>query len=161
MVPQRIPNVPHQFARSTPLQACKLLASAAALLVLLLVGSGAVPVRSITVLLYVPVVALAVAVGVIAETALAGYRAVRAERPLRERVADRPLYAVVRAVESTLAFLAVGAVGSLPAVLPDGPMSGPGALGLFYGLLAVASVLLVGVLVRTGVEYGQYRPTGA
>lgn len=142
-----------QFARAKPLQACKLAAIVAVLLFSAGVVSGVVPSRGPTSLLLVPLLAFALAAAVAAEALLAGYRAVRAGGPLTARLADRPAYGVVRAGEVLLAVLSVGAFALVVAALPDGPMAGPGAIGLWFLVVGLGLLVLAGSLVRTLTEY--------
>lgn len=149
-----------QFVRAKPLQACKL---AAIVVVLLFTGgvlSGFVPGRGPTSLFLVPVLALAVAVAVAAETLLAGYRSARTGGSPTDRFAARPLYAVVRAGEVLLVVLSVGAFVFVVSSLPDGPMAGPGAIGLWFLVVGLGLLVLAGSLVRTLTEYYYQRRSG-
>jgi len=100
---------------------------------------GIVPVGDITTLFLAPVVAFVLTMVVVAETLVAGYRALGDSRGptgrLTERLADRPLYAAVRTLEAGLAVAAVAGFVALVAWIPDGPMAGPGAIGVFFVVL--------------------------
>jgi hypothetical protein len=150
-----------QFARARPLQAWKLAAVLATLLFSAGVISGVVPDRSVTSLLVVPVLALLLAVVVAAETLFAGYRYARLSGSLIDRVADRRGYALVRAAEAVAALLSVFAFAAVLASLPDGPMAGPGAVGLLFVMVGLGLLVLAGSLVRTLTEYYRYRRRSA
>ncbi|MFC6873360.1 hypothetical protein [Halobellus marinus] len=145
------------FLTTKPLQACKFLGVAASAFVLIGIVFEIVPIGSITVLFFVPVVAFVLAVVITAETVLAGYRVVQKGTSLAERSSRDPVYSVVRVGEFLFALLAVGAFGVLLVLLPDGPMSGPGALGLFYILVGLSLLILFGSLVRSITEYVRFR----
>lgn len=146
-----------QFARAKPLQVGKL----AAIVVALLFSAGAffglVPAESVTALFVVPLLALVLAVVVVAETAFAAYRTVRTGGTVVDRLASRPVYSVVRAVEVVAALLSVGAVALVLAALPPGPMAGPGAIGLMFIVVGLALLVLAGCLVRTLAEFYYHR----
>jgi len=136
------------------------------LLVSTVVFFGIVPVGDITTLFLAPVVAFVLTMVVVAETLVAGYRALGDSRGptgrLTERLADRPLYAAaVRTLEAGLAAVAaVAGFVALVAWIPDGPMAGPGAIGVFFVVLGLAALVLVGTLIRTVAEYVDYRRSG-
>jgi len=134
------------------------------LLVSTVVFFGIVPVGDITTLFLAPVVAFVLTMVVVAETLVAGYRALGDSRGptgrLTERLADRPLYAAVRTLEAGLAVAAVAGFVALVAWIPDGPMAGPGAIGVFFVVLGLAALVLVGTLIRTVAEYVDYRRSG-
>jgi hypothetical protein len=146
-----------QFARARPLQAAKL----AAVVVTLLFSVGLffelVPSGSITSLFAAPVLALALALVVAAETAVAGYRTLRADERVTDRLASRPVYSVVRAIEVVAAVVAVGAFTLVVASIPPGPMAGPGAIGLMFVVVGLGLLVLGGCLVRTLAEFYYYR----
>lgn len=150
-----------QFARAKPLQACKL----AAIVVVVPVGAavffGVVPYRGLLGLFIVPLLALGLVVTVTAETLLAGYRQVRTDRSLIDRLAEGPLYSTVRTVEALAAVLAVGAFAFVLGTLPDGPMAGPGAIWIWFVVVGLGLLVLAGSLVRTLVEYVVHRRTAA
>jgi hypothetical protein len=149
--------MPLQFARARPLQAGKLAVVLVALLFSAGVYLGVVPLQSVTGLFVVPVLALVLAVAVAVEALSAGYRRVRDGGPLTERLADRPAYALVHGGEVAVAVLAVGAFAAVLAALPDGPMAGPGAVGLFFLMVGLGLLILGASLVRTLTEYYYYR----
>lgn len=146
-----------QFARTKPFQAGKL---AGIVGVLLFAAAGyfrLVPDRQLAAMLAVLVVGLGLAFLVAAETLLAGYRTLRVDGPLASRLTDRPLYAAVRAGEAAVAVLAAGLFLYTLGTLPDGPMPGPGAVGLLlYGFSLGLSVVGAS-LVRTLAEYYYHR----
>ena len=146
-----------QFVRAEPLQACKLTAIVALLLYSTGVFFGVVPSQGITSLFLVPLLAFALALVVTAEALFTGFRSVHTDGSLTDRFTDRRVYVIVRAAEVVLAVLPVGVVVAIVAALPDGPMAGPGAIGLFFVLIGLGLLVLGGSLVRTVAEYYYYR----
>lgn len=118
---------------------------------------GLVPGRGLDALLLVPFASFALALVVAGETLLAAYRVVRDEDTLTARLAARPAYTVVRAVEALAAVLAVGGIVGLLATLPDEPPPGPGVIGLLFVFAGLGLLVLVASLVRTTTEYVYYR----
>lgn len=149
--------MPSHFLRARPLQAAKLAAIVVVLPYSAGVIFGLVPVESITSLIVVPFLAIGLVVAVAAETLLAGVRALRADGRLADRLASRPFYTLVRAVEVLAAVVSVGAVAYIVASIPEGPMAGPGALWLWFVVVGLAGLVLVGSLVRTLAEYYHHR----
>lgn len=145
-----------QFARARPLQASKLAAIVATLLYAAGAITGAVP-GGLDALLFVIVLGLVLALLVAVETVVAGARALLAADPLVRRLADRRVYAAVRAGEATVALLAAGAFVVTFSTVTSEPLAGPGAIGpAFFG--AGLGVLILGTsLVRTLAEYYHYR----
>ncbi|MGQ4556396.1 hypothetical protein [Halobellus sp. GM3] len=136
-----------------PLQTLKF---AVALAVLVFGGLGlfgVLPHQQLTALLWFPVVAVALALVVVGETLVAGYRAVRSDDPLAVQSVVRPAYTLVRAVEAAAAVLTLAGIAGAIAMVPDGPMAGPGAIGLLFIVVAFGLPAVVGVLVRTTVEF--------
>lgn len=147
------------FHRSRPLQAGKLAAVVVTLLVSVVVFFGVVPTRGITALFLAPLVAFVLTMVVVAEALLDGYRALGDDRPLIDRFRDRPVYGAVRALEAGLAIAAVAGFLALLAWIPEGPMAGPGAIGVFFVVVGLAALVLVGTLIRTLTEYVDDRRT--
>lgn len=145
------------FVRARPLQASKLATTVVVLLYAAGVYFGIVPTRGITSLFIVPVLGFALVVVVLAETLLLGYRSLRTAESLSDRFGARPRYALVRGGEVLLAFLPAVAFVVIVERLPDGPMSGPGAIGLFFVVVGLGLLAIGGCLVRTLVEYYHHR----
>jgi hypothetical protein len=146
-----------RFLAEKPLQVSKFCFVVGVLAVGLVGFFGLVPGRGLDALLLVPFASFALAVVVAGEALLAAYRVVRADDPPTARLAARPGYTVVRAVEAVVAVLAVGGVVGTLAALPDEPMPGPGAIGLLFAFAALGLLVLVASLVRTAAEYVYYR----
>jgi hypothetical protein len=146
-----------RFFAENPLQAAKFLLVAGVLVFGLVGFFGLVPGRGFDALLLVPFASFALAVVVAGETLVAAYRVVRADSPPTARLAARPGYTVVRAVEAVAAVLVVGGIVGAFAALPDEPMPGPGAIGLLFAFVALGLLVLVASLVRTATEYVYYR----
>ncbi|SFS12079.1 hypothetical protein SAMN05216559_4009 [Halomicrobium zhouii] len=145
------------FHRSRPLQAGKLVAVILTLLASAAVFFGVAPNAGITTLFLAPLVAFVLTMVVVAEALVAGYRALGDGRGVTDRLADRPLYGAARTLEAGLAVAAVAGFLALVAWIPEGPMAGPGAIGVFFVVVGLAALVLVGTLVRTLVEYVDYR----
>lgn len=120
---------------------------------------GLLPVSGLTALFLVVFLSIGLAVVVTAETLLAGYRAIASGRSLSEQATDGQWYPVVRAVEVASVVLWAGGFAYLLSLIPDGPMAGPGAIGLLFMLSGISSVLLGGSLFRALSEYYYYRGT--
>jgi hypothetical protein len=150
-----------QFFRTKPLQTCKLVAIVGVLLSSAGVFFGLVPAQSVTTLLLVPLLALALAVAVAAETLLAGYRAIRAGGPPTDGLAGSRAYGLARAGEVAAVALSASGFAVVVSALPDGSMAGPGAIGLWFLLLGLSLLVLGGSLVRVLTEYYYYYRRGA
>lgn len=146
-----------QFVAARPLQASKLGAVSAVLAFGVLGFFRIVPGQQLTALLLVPLASIVLALVVAAETLIAGYRTVSDGRSATERVRARPGYTVVRTVEAAAAILTVAGIAGLITAIPDEPMSGPGAIGLLFVMVALGLLALAATLVRTAVEYYDYR----
>ena len=146
-----------QYIRAKPLQACKLIGTVATLVFSAGVFSGLVSDPDVITLFLIPVLALGLALAIAAETLIVGYRSLRIGGPQKDWLADRPLYNIVRAAEVFLAILSVGIFTFIIATLPDGPMAGPGAIGLWFIMVGLGLLILGGSLVRTLTEYYYYR----
>ncbi len=141
------------FHRSEPLQAAKLVGTVVTLVLVTARFVGLLPGQSVGSLFLVPLFALALVFVVASETLLAGYRALRSDGTLSDRLRNRPVYALVRAGEAGFAVLAAGAFVIIVWSLPDGPMAGPGAIGLLFVMVGLGLLVVVGSLVRTLTEY--------
>lgn len=148
----------HQFARSEPLQAGKLVTIVVVLLYAAAATFGLVP-GGLQALLFTAVFSLGLALVIVAETLRAGFRATRADEPLGRRLAHRPVYTAVRAAEALIAILASSAVVVSFSVFT--PVAGPGAIGLLFVVVALGLLILGASLVRTLAEYYYHRPTDA
>lgn len=145
------------FVRARPLQASKLAATVVVLLFSAGVYVGLIPTESITALFIVPLFSLTLVVVVLAETLILGYRSLQADDTLPDRFGSRPLYTTVRVGEALLAIVPAVVLVLIIERLPDGPMSGPGAIGLFFIVVGLGAVVIGGSLVRTLVEYYYHR----
>ena len=150
-------TTPRQFLVEKPLQAAKFLLVVLVLVLGLLGFYRIAPGRQLDALLLVPVASFALALVVAGETLVAAYRVARAEDPPTARLAARPAYTVVRAVEAAAAVLATGGIVGIIATLPDEPPPGPGVIGLLFVFGGLGLLVLVASLVRTTTEYVYYR----
>ena len=146
-----------RFLVEKPLQASKLCFVVGVLAVGLAGVFGLVPDRGLDALLLVPFASFALAAVVAGETLFAVYRVVRADDPPTARLAARPGYTVVRAVEAVAAVLVMGGIVGTLAALPDEPPPGPGVIGLLFVFAGLGLLVLVASLVRTTTEYVYYR----
>ncbi|MFC7018243.1 hypothetical protein ACFQHP_00815 [Halomicroarcula sp. GCM10025743] len=145
------------FRRERPLQTAKLAGVVVTLGYAVGVYLGIVSSGSITSLIVVPLLGLGLVLAVVAESLLAGHRLVRDETTVGDRLSARPLYTAVRAVEALSVVLAVAFFGALVVWIPSGPMAGPGAIGVFFVVLGLGLLVVVGTLCRTLAEYYFYR----
>jgi len=145
------------FVRTRPLQAGKLAAIVVALPIGGAVFFGLVGYPGVLGLFLVPLLGIGLTLVVAVEALVTGYRAVRAGRPASGWLGDRPVYTVVRAGEAVAAVAWVAGLLYVLSTIPDGPMSGPGAIGLWMIVVGLALVVVVGSLVRTLVEYYYHR----
>ncbi len=150
-------TTPRRFLVEKPLQAAKFILVVLVLVLGLLGFYRVVPGRQLDALLLVPVASFALAVVVAGETLVATYRVARADDPPTARLAARPTYTVVRAVEAAAAVLVVGGIVGAFAALPDEPPPGPGVIGLLFVFGGLGLLVLVASLVRTTTEYVYYR----
>lgn len=125
------------------------------------VFSGLISAQNVTSLFLVPVLSLGPVLTVTAEMLLADYRYIRTGGSLTDRLANRPMYTIVRTVEIFFTFLSVGVFSIIIGPLPDGPMSGPGAIGLLLIMVGLGLLILGGSLVRTLTEYSYHRHNSA
>jgi len=145
------------FIAAKSLQACKLAVLVGTLAFGLVGFFRIVPGQQLGALLLAPFVGVVLALVVVAETLVAGYRAARADESPSAGLAARPVYTVVRALEVVAAVLAAGGIVGTVATLPDEPIPGPGAIGLLFVFAGLGLLVLVASLVRTLVEYYYYR----
>jgi len=146
-----------QFVRAKPVQACKLVAVLAVLLFAAGSVFGAIPGRGLTDLFLVVGLGVVLVLVVAAETVFAGYRFTRADTALSDRLTDRPIYTVARAIEAVSVVLVAGGSVLFVAELPDEPPAGPGAIGVLFVVAGLGVVVFGGSLVRTLAEYYYYR----
>jgi uncharacterized membrane protein len=145
------------FVRSQPLQAAKL-AAVVGLVAFAAAGfSGFLPGFELTGLLLVMFLAPVLALVVALEAIVAGFRVLRADRSVREQFADRPAYALVRVAEPLVALVAAGSFVFLFDSFTDGPMAGPGAIGLMFIGVGLGLLVFGTVVVRVLVEYYGHR----
>lgn len=145
------------FYSTHPLQAAKLAAVVGTLAFGVLGVYRVIPGQQLAALLAIPGVSLCLAAVVAAETLVAGIRAVRTETTASDRLTASPAYTAVRAVEAVAALFTVGGTVAVVGRVPDGPMSGPGAMGLLFVVVGLGLAVLGGTLLRTLVEYYYHR----
>ncbi|QLG29810.1 hypothetical protein HUG10_19550 (plasmid) [Halorarum halophilum] len=146
-----------QFIRAKPLQACKLIGIVATFVFSAGVFSELISDPDVITLLLIPILALGLAIAIAAETLIVGYRSLRSGGLQKDLLANRPVYSIVRAVEVFLVILSVGIFIFIITTLPDGPMAGPGAIGLWFIMVGLGLLILGGSLVRTLTEYYYHR----
>ena len=142
-----------EFARTKPLQAAKLAAIIVVVPVAFGVIYGVVPHDGTASLFLVPLLSIGLALAVFAEAVVAGYRYLRAGGLRLDRSALGSVYLFVRLGE-LVAVIASGVTFALILrMIHEGPMAGPGAIGLWMILVGLSLVVIVGSLVRTLTEY--------
>ena len=146
-----------RFHQARPLQAGKLASIVVAVPIGAAVIYGVVPYPGVLGLFLVPLLGIGLAVVVMAETLFAGVRALRDDAPATERLTRRPVYGAVRAVEVVAPILATAVLWFVLASIPDGPMAGPGAMGLWMIVVGLALVVVAGCLLRTLAEVYYHR----
>lgn len=150
-----------RFLRSKPLQAVKFAAIIAVLLYAGLGIFGRILDQGAGPLLLPIVFSLALTLVIAVEALRSGYLALRADGPLGRQVAARPGYTVVRVAEAAIAIIASGVFIAIFTAATDGPMAGPGAIGLAL-IGAGLGLLVIGAsLVRTLTEYYFHRRSRA
>lgn len=149
-----------QFARSNPLQAGKLLAIVVIVPVALGVFFGFLPHQSTTSLFLLPLLSLGLVFAVFVELLLVGFRYLQSGTLWPNRAAPSFGYRLVRLWEIVAAIGSVGAFAVIIARLPDGPMAGPGAIGLWLLMVGLSSVIVVGSFIRAMAEYYRFRRDG-
>lgn len=103
-------------------------------------------------LLLIPLVSLGLVVLVTAETVVAGYRVLRAEASLDDRIDGRAGYLLLRGVEAGIAVLGVALMAAaLPPLFAEGTPA-PAGVGIMLLLLAVGIGILLASFVRSGAE---------
>lgn len=103
-------------------------------------------------IVFVPLLGLALVCVVVLETLVSGYRAVRSERPIREQLAARPGYVVLRTAEAAVALFGLALLGLALPVLLSESLPAPAGVGLMLGLLVVGLAILVAGFVRALFE---------
>jgi ABC-type polysaccharide/polyol phosphate export permease len=148
-----------QFIRDKPVQACKLITII--LTGLFVTGGvfGLIPNQGLNSLFSVVYVSIGLVLVITAETLLSGFRSVGTDSSLADQFNNRPTYIVVRVIEILGAILSVGGLIFVIAMLPEGPMAGPGAIGLLFIVAGLGALLLAGSLIRTVTEFYYYRRT--
>lgn len=142
-----------EFARRRPLQAAKLAAIFVIVPVALGVIYGIVPHQGTTSLFLIPLLSIALALVVFAETLFVGYRYLRVDGLQFDRSATGWVYLFVRLGEFVVVLASGVAFALIIRVIPEGPMAGPGAIGLWMLLVGLSLVVVIGSLVRTLTEY--------
>lgn len=143
--------------RGKPVQASKLGVIVATLLFAMAGVYGVLPGQALTGLILVVFLSFVLAVVITGETILAGYRLIGTSRSLTEVLGDRPMYTIVRAIEVACTILWAAGFAYLISTIPEGPMSGPGAIGLLFMMAGIGLLILGGGLIRSLSEYYFYR----
>lgn len=103
-------------------------------------------------LLFIPLVSLVLICIVVCETLVSSYRVLRADRSIREQLAARPGYAILRGAEAAVAVVGFGIILlALPVLFADSTPA-PAGVGLMLGLAIVGLGILFVSLVRTLLE---------
>lgn len=150
-----------QFFRAKPLQACKLVAIIATLLFVTIGVFGLIPNQGFTSLFLLILISLGLALIVTVETLFTGYRSLRTDGPLSDQFTNHPIYNIVRTGEIVIGIISAGMFIFIIGTLPDGPMAGPGAIGLLFIMSGLGLLILGGSLIRTLTEYYYHRHNSA
>lgn len=158
----RLPGVPSVVARK-PLQAGKF---GGILLTILLAVAGffrVIDARAVIdhpllgdgqflSLVFVPLLSLGLVAVVFVETLVAGYRGLRAESPVREQLAGRWGYVVLRVAEAGVAVVGVALmITALPVLFAESTPA-PAGVGIMLLLLAIGLAILVASFLRSAAE---------
>ena len=149
----------HQFARSQPLQASKL---AAMLIVSPIAAAGVygiMPSGGLSSLFLVVVLGFLVSLLIIAETLVVGVQVLESSVSIRDRIDAEPVYVALRTLEVATVIIPAGGFVYLISRIPEGPMAGPGAIGLLFILTGLSLVPIAGSLIRTMAEVYYFRQT--
>lgn len=148
-----------QFIRDKPVQACKLIAIVVTGLFVVGGVFGLIPNRGLDSLFLVVYLGIGLVFVITAETLLSGFRSIGTDGSLAGQFATRRMYTAVRLLEVLSAIVSVVGVIVLLATLPEGPMAGPGAIGLLFIVSGLGALILAGSLIRTVTEFYYYRRT--
>lgn len=77
-----------------------------------------------------------------------------------EQIGARPVSVGLRTVEVAGVLIAAGGFGYLLSIIPDGPMGGPGAIGLMFIVTGLGLIPQEECLIRTGAESSYFDPGG-
>ena len=146
-----------QFVTARPLQAGKLAATVVTILFGVAGISGILPNQGLTSLFLVVLLSIGLAIVVTGETLLVGYRVIATGRSLTDQFDEGELYPITRAIEVASGIVWAGGFVYLVSIIPEGPMAGPGAIGLLFMMAGISLVILGGSLLRTLSEYYYYR----
>lgn len=148
------------FARSQPLQAIKL----TSILVVLIVASagtyGVISSLGLSSLFLIVVLGFLLGLIIIGETLLSTIRAVESGESIRDQVTSRPMSVVFRTLEfASVVIPAMGLVYLINSI-PEGPMAGPGAIGLLFIITGLGMMPMGGSLMRSLFEVYNFRQNG-
>ena len=148
-----------QFARAQPLQAIKL----AAILIVLPVAAagiyGIIPSGGLSSLFLVVVLGLFLGILSIAEAFFVGVRVLDSTASIRDRIGSEPTYVALRTAEVASVIIPAGGFVYLLRRIPEGPMAGPGAIGLLFVLTGLSLLPIAGGLIRTIAEVYYFQQT--
>lgn len=116
-----------------------------------------IPAQQLTALLVVPFVGSLLAVVIIAETLVTGFRMIRDERSVLDRLSAERACTAIRALEATVVFSLTASIVGLILRLPDEPMARPGVIGLLFIFTALGGLIPVENLLRTTEHHVQRR----
>lgn len=150
-----------QFVTARPLQAGKLAAIVATLLYAVAGVYGILPNQGLTSLFLPVLLSIGLAIVVTGETLLVGYRVLATEMSRSDPFHQGRLYPMARALEVASVIVWVAGFISLISIIPEGPMAGPGAIGLLFLMTGISLVMVGGSFIRTLCEYYFYRRSDA
>jgi hypothetical protein len=110
-------------------------------------------------LIAVPLASLGLVLLVFTETLVSGYRVLRSEEAIADRITSRPGYMLLRGAEATVAVVGVAIIcGALPPLFAESTPA-PAGVGLILLLAVVGLGILVASFVRSTVELFVYGAT--
>lgn len=104
------------------------------------------------VLIFVPLLSLALVCIVVLETVVTGYRLVRSDESIYDQISGQPGYVLIRSSEAAVALIGLTIVLLAAPVLFADSTPAPAGVGLMLGLLAVGFAIFVVSLVRSFAE---------
>lgn len=111
-------------------------------------------------LVLVPLVSLGLVFLVFVEVLVSGYRALRADESVTERIAGRPGYLLLRGLEAAIAIVGVIVIVTALPVLFAESTPAPAGVGIMLLLMAVGLGILCTSLVRASAELFVYSGPG-
>ena len=97
---------------------------------------------------------------VIGETLIIAVRAIESGESIANQIESQPIYVVIRTVEVASVILPAGGFVYLISTISEGPMAGPGAIGLLFIITGLGTMPMAGSLIRALSEVYYFRQDG-